>query len=167
MTISAGWGGIDKAAIEVYGIVPECGGLGRPPTRKKLGSDWIHMQMVIQRDEHDRFQGAKLRAIFRTQAEAIALWGDSTVYSERSNLTNRLFNDRQAHKTLAFSKVIHLYRGSVTWGDGYYNLIHPNKNLRTPDKNSLSQKWSLCTAAMAAKLTDHIWTVKKPLTNLS
>jgi hypothetical protein len=34
-TISDGWGGIDEAMIEVYGLVPEYGGRGRPPTRKK------------------------------------------------------------------------------------------------------------------------------------
>jgi len=50
-TISDGWGGIDEAMIEVYGIVPEYSGHGRPPTRKKPGSDWIYLQGVKQRDE--------------------------------------------------------------------------------------------------------------------
>ena len=40
-TISDGWGGIDQAMVEVYGIVPEYGGQGRPPTRKKPGSGWL------------------------------------------------------------------------------------------------------------------------------
>jgi len=30
LTISDGWGGIDQAVIEVYGLVPEYGGRGRP-----------------------------------------------------------------------------------------------------------------------------------------
>ena len=30
-TISDGWGGIDDAMIEVYGVVPEYCGRGRPP----------------------------------------------------------------------------------------------------------------------------------------
>ena len=37
-TISDGWGGIDEATIEVYGLVPEYGGRGRPPTRKQAGT---------------------------------------------------------------------------------------------------------------------------------
>jgi len=36
-TISDGWGGIDEAMVEVYGLVPEYGGRDRPPTRKKSG----------------------------------------------------------------------------------------------------------------------------------
>ena len=152
--------------IEVYGIVPEYGGLGRPPTRKKPGSDWIYLQMVKQRDEHGRFQGTKLRVIFGTQGEVIALLGKSTAYIERSNLTSRLFNGRQVRKTLAVSKDVQLYRASATWDDSYYNLIRPHKSLRTPVKNSLPQKWAPCTPAMAAKLTDHIWTVKELLTTL-
>jgi hypothetical protein len=39
-TISDGWGGIDQAMIEVYGMVPQYSGRGRPPTRKKPGTDW-------------------------------------------------------------------------------------------------------------------------------
>lgn len=34
-TISDGWGGIDETMIEVYGLVPEYSGKGRPPTRKQ------------------------------------------------------------------------------------------------------------------------------------
>jgi len=165
-TISDGWGGIDEAMVEVYGMVPEYGGQGRPPTRKKPGSDWIYLQMVKQRDEHGRFQGTKLRVIFGTQAEVMALLGKSTAYIERSNLTSRLFNGRQVRKTLAFSKDVQFYRASATWEDSYYNLIRPHKSLRTPVQNSLPQKWSPRTPAMAAKLTNHIWTVKELLTTL-
>ena len=91
-TISDGWGGIDEAMVEVYGVVPEYIGRGRPPTRKKPGTDWLYLQMVKQRDEHGRFEGVKLRAIFGTKAEVIELLGESTAYIERSNLTSRLLD---------------------------------------------------------------------------
>jgi hypothetical protein len=165
-TISDGWGGIDEAMVEVYGIVPEYSGHGRPPTRKKPGSDWLYLQMVKQRDEHGRFQGTKLRVIFGTKAEVVELLGESTAYIERSNLTSRLFNGRQVRKTLAFSKDIVAYRASAIWEDSYYNLIRPHKTLRVRVQNGSPQKWSPRTPAMAAKLTDHIWTVKELLTTL-
>jgi len=165
-TISDGWGGIDEAMVAVYGLVPEYGGRGRPPTRKKPGSDWMYLQMVKQRDEHGRFQGTKLRVIFGTKTEGVALLGKSTAYIERSNLTSRLFNGRQVRKTLAFSKEIRAYRDAATWEDSYYNLIRPHKSLRLPVRDGLPQKWSPRTPAMAAKLTDHIWTVKELLTTL-
>jgi hypothetical protein len=122
-TISDGWGGIDEAMVAVYGLVPAYDGRGRPPTRKKSGSDWMYLQMVKQRDERGRFQGTKLRVIFGTKTEVVALLGKSTAYIERSNLTSRLFNGRQLRKTLAFSKEIQVYRDAATWEDSYYNLI--------------------------------------------
>jgi hypothetical protein len=165
-TISDGWGGIDEAMVTVYGTVPEYGGRGRPPTRKKPGRDWLYLQMVKQRDERGRFIGVKLRAIFGTKAKVVALLGQSTAYIERSQLTSRLFNGRQVRKTLAFSKDIHAYRASAIWEDSYYNLIRPHKSLRLPVQERLPQKWLPRTPAMAAKLTDHIWTVKELLTTL-
>lgn len=164
--ISDGWGGIDEALVEVYGGVPEYGGRGRPPTRKKPGSDWMYLQMVKQRNEQGRFQGTKLKVIFGTKAEVVALLGKSTAYIERSNLTSRLFNGRQVRKTLAFSKEIQAYRAAATWEDSYYNLIRPHKSLRLAVQNDLPRKWSPRTPAMAAKLTDHIWTVKELLMTL-
>jgi hypothetical protein len=165
-TISDGWGGIDEAMVEVYGLVPDYAGRGRPPTRKKPGSDWLYLQMVKQRDEHGRFQGTKLRVIFGTKAEVIKLLGKSTAYIERSNLTSRLFNSRQVRKTLAFSKDIDAYRAAASWEDSYYNLVRPHKSLRLAVQDDVSRKWSPRTPAMTAKLTDHIWTVKELLTTL-
>jgi len=74
-TISDGWGGIDEAMIEVYGMVPEYSGRGRPPTLKKARSGWQYLQMVKQRDEHGRLQGVKLRAVFGKKSELLALLG--------------------------------------------------------------------------------------------
>jgi hypothetical protein len=165
-TISDGWGGIDDAMVEIYGQVPEYCGHGRPPSRKKAGSDWLYLQMVKQRNEHGRFQGTKLRARFGTLEEVTALLGKSTAYIERSQLTSRLFNSRQVRKTLAFSKSIAAYRAAATWEDAYYNLMKPHKSLRLPVQDALPQKWSPRTPAMAAKLTDHIWTVKELLTTI-
>jgi hypothetical protein len=136
--ISDGWGGIDEAMIEVYGIVPEYGGCGRPPTRKKPGS----------------------------KADVTALLGESTAHIERNNLASRLFNGRQVRKTLAFSKELEFHRAAARWEDGYYNLVRKHKSLRLPVQEARPQKWSPRTPAMAANLTDHIWTVKELLTTL-
>ena len=59
-TISDGWGGIDDAMIEVYGLVPKYSGRGRPPTRKRPQPEWQYLQMVKIRDERGKFQGTKL-----------------------------------------------------------------------------------------------------------
>jgi hypothetical protein len=165
-TISDGWGGIDEAMIEVYGLVPQYCGRGRPPTRKQAGTDWQYLQMVKQRDESGRVQGVKLRLVFGTRSEVIALLGQSTAYIERSNLTSRLFNGRQVRKTLAFSKDVALNRAAAIWEDGYYNLVRPHKSLRVLDQGGSKRRWQPRTPAMAAKLADHIWSVKELLTTL-
>lgn len=162
-TISDGWGGIDDAMIEVYGLVPEYGGRGRPPTRKQAQPGWQYLQMVKIRDEHGKLQATKLRVIFGTKTEVLELLGKSTAYIERSHLTSRMFNGRQVRKTLAFSKNLDLYRASAVWEDAYYNLIRPHKSLA--QKVTLGRlKWRKRTPAMAAGLTNHIWTVKELLT---
>ena len=165
-TISDGWGGIDDAMVEVYGVVPEYGGRGRPPTRKRARPGWLYLQMVKQRDERGRMRGIKLRVIFGKKSEVLALLGKSTAYIERSNLTSRLFNGRQVRKTLAFSKDVSAYTAAAAWEDSYYNLVRPHKSLRLPVADASSRKWLPQTPSMAAELTDHIWTVKELLTML-
>ncbi len=161
--ISDGWGGIDDAMLEVYGAVPEYCGHGRPPTRPKPGKDWLYLQMVKQRDEHGRLQGVKLKAIWGSKAELIQLLGKSTAYIERSNLTIRIFSARLTRKTLAFSKKVQAHEDAVTWQDAYYNWVRPHKSLRVEAQGDPQRKWHLRTPAMAAGLTDHVWTVKELL----
>lgn len=165
-TISDGWGGIDEAMIEVYGLTPEYSGRGRPPTRKRAGTDWLYLQMVKQHDQSGHFTGTKLKAIFGSLEEVLHVLGKTTAYIERSNLTSRLFNSRQVRKTLAFSKDLECYRASATWEDCCYNLAKFHKSLRLRIQDVPGQKWQPRTPAMAAHLTDHAWTVKELLTSI-
>lgn len=165
-TISDGWGGIDQAMIEVYGRVPEYSRRGRPPTCKKPGADWLYLQMVKQHDERGHFAGTKLKAVFGSLEELTQLLGETTSYIERSNLTSRLFNGRQVRKTLAFSKDVDCHRAAATWEDLYYNLVKPHKSLRVRVHDIPNRKWKPRTPAMAAGLTNHVWTVKELLTSL-
>jgi hypothetical protein len=161
--ISDGWGGIDDAMVAVYGLVPEYSGCGRPPVHPKPGDDWLYLQMVKQRDEHGRLQEVNLKAVWGNQEQLIELLGKSTAYIERSNLTSRLFSARLTRKTLAFSKNVELHEAAVTWEDAYYNWIRPHKSLRVEIPDDPMRKWMPRTPAMAAHLTDHIWTVKELL----
>jgi hypothetical protein len=104
-TVSDGWGGIDDAMIEVYGIVPEYRGRGRLPTRKRPQPGWQYLQMVKQR-ENGRVVGVTLRVVFGDEEEVLERLGKSTAYIERTHLTMRLFNGRLVRKTLAFSKLL-------------------------------------------------------------
>lgn len=157
-TVSDGWGGIDDAMVEVYGVVPEYPGVGRPPTRKQPQPGWQYLQVVKQR-ENGRVVGTELRVVFGDEEEVLALLGKSTAYIERTHLTMRLFNGRLTRKTLAFSKLLEMYRASATWEDLVYNLARPLKTLRL-EVNDPKHRWQPRTPAMAAGLSDRIWTVK-------
>jgi len=163
-TVSDGWGGIDEAMVEVYGVVPEYQGVGRPPTRKQPQPGWQYLQVVKQR-QNGRVVGTAWRVVFGDEEEVLELLGKSTAYIERTHLTMRLFNGRLTRKTLAFSKLLEMYRASATWEDLVYNLARPLKTLRL-EVNTPNRRWQPRSPAMAAKLTDRIWTVKELLTTV-
>jgi len=162
--VSDGRGGIDAAMVEVYGVVPAYQGTGRRPTRKQPQPGWQYLQVVKQR-ENGRVVGTELRVIFGAVEEVLALLGKSTAYIERTHLTMRLFNGRLARKSLAFSKLLEMYRASATWQDLVYNLARPLKTLRL-ELNDAHRRWQPRSPAMAAGLSDHIWTVKELLTTV-
>ena len=159
--ITDGWGGIDDAILDVYGVVPEYSGRGRPPSKPKSGKDWLYLQMVKQRNPQGRLQGIKLKVIWGSKSELIKLLGKSTAYIERSNLTARIFNARLNRKSLAFSKELRAHEHAVIWEDAYYNWIRPHKSLRLEIQNDPKRRWQPRTPGMVAGLTDHIWTIKE------
>jgi hypothetical protein len=165
-TISDGWGGIDDAMVEVYGIVPEYKGVGRPPTRKQPQPGWQYLQAIKER-ENGRIVGVHLRVIFGDKEDVLERLGKSTAYIERTHLTMRLFNSRLTRKTLGFSKELEMYRASAAWEDLIYNFARPLKTLRTEVQDDPIRRWNPRTPAMAAGLTDHIWTVKELLTTVA
>ncbi len=91
------------------------------------------------------------------------LLGQSTAYIERTHLTMRHFNSRLVRKTLAYSKELEMYQASAAWEDICYNLIRPLKSLRLELADDPKRRWLPRTPAMAADLTDHVWTVKELL----
>ncbi len=151
--------------IEVYGSVPEYQGKGRPPTRKQPQPGWQYLQVVKQR-ENGRIVGVTLRVVFGDEEEVLELLGKSTAYIERTHLPMRLFNGRLARKTLAFSKLLAMYRASAVWDDLVYNLVQPLKTLRLEVSDDARCRWQPRTPAMAAGSSDHIWTVKEILTTV-
>ena len=75
----------------------------------------------------------------------------------------RLFNGRLTRKTLAFSKKLDLFQASVAWEDLIYNFARSVRSLRILACGEPHRKWRHRSPAMAADLTDHIWTVKELL----
>jgi hypothetical protein len=160
--LSDGWGGHREALVQVYGRVPEYPGLGRPPTHKQQQTNWHYTQRVKHRDGTGHLTGIQVRVIYGDET-TLARIGDHTVHVERTNLTSRHMNGRLVRKTLGFSKRVVLLRASCSWEDVTYNLTRSVKTLRL-EVNTDSQRWLRCSPAMAAELTDHIWSIREVLT---
>lgn len=84
----------------------------------------------------------------------------STSLVERGNLTIRMTNGRMVRKTLGFSKAFQDHRWAQTFNDAFYNFIKPNKSLRLEKPDGI-RKWLKRTPAMAAGITDHVWTMEE------
>ena len=97
--------------------------------------------------------------------EVVGLLGQSTAYIERSNLTSRTFNSRLVRKTLAFSKLVEMYEASCAWEDLVYNLGRSHKSLRY-EVFTDARRWQKRSPAMAAGLTDHIWSGQEILNTI-
>ena len=74
-------------------------------------------------------------------------------------------NGRLIRKTLSFSKELRFLKASSVLEDAIYNFTRPVKKLRVKLPNPSKQaRWQQRSPAMAAGLTNHIWTIKELLT---
>lgn len=88
----------------------------------------------------------------------------NTAYVERNNLTMREENGRLSRKTLAFSKTRRELQHQLNFWRAYANFVHLHRSLRVPAlAGSQPRRWVSRTPAMAAGLTDHIWTLRELL----
>ncbi len=75
----------------------------------------------------------------------------STSYVERQNLTIRMHMRRLTRLTNAFSKKLENFKAAVALHFAYYNFVRTHRTVRMPP-------------ALAAGVSDHIWTVEELLT---
>ena len=74
-------------------------------------------------------------------------------------------NGRIVRKTLSFSKELRFLEAARTLEAALYNCTRPVRTLHVEGENPIKQiHWRPRTPAMAAGLTDHVWTVRELLT---
>jgi hypothetical protein len=148
-------------------------GPGRPRKEPKrvLDPQLCYGQVDKQR-EGGRIIEVRRRIILGTEAEIVDILNAdgcgsqiNTAYVERDNLTSRQSNGRLVRKTLSHSKKKSCLQRQIELEDAVFNLVRPHSALRVelayPDSHG--RKWQLRTPAMAAGLTDHVWTLDELL----
>jgi hypothetical protein len=166
-TISDGWGGIREAMVQVWGKVPEYNGRGRPPEKKRPQEGWKYLQVIKERDDAGRVTGTTKKAIFGEEESLLEIFEEHTAYVERTHLTMRQMNSRLIRKGLGFSKELPTCRAAAGWEDAIYNLTRTHQSLRIdltgPLDDQPGRRWERRTPAMAAGLTDQVWSTEKLL----
>ncbi len=122
---------------------------------------------LIKKRKGGKVESVRIKIIYGDPEEVKAKLGCHTAYIERTNVTSRTMNGRLVRKTLSFSKELRFLEASTTLEDALYNFTRPVKTLRVELLNPSKQaRWQQRTPAMAAGLTDHIWTVQELLTKV-
>ena len=161
---SDGKGAYPDAMLKTWGKVPEYCGRGAPPTLPKPGKDWQCLQ-VIKKRKGGKLESVRIKVVYGDPKEVKKKLGCHTAYIERTNLTSRTMNGRLVRKTLSFSKELRFLKAASTLEDAIYNFTRSIKTLRVELSNPSKQaRWQQRSPAMAAGLTDHIWTVQELLT---
>ena len=89
----------------------------------------------------------------------------NTSYVERDNLTSRHSNGRLVRKTLSHSKKKAYLQRHIDLEDAIYNFVRPHSALKLKLRQPAAhgRRWQQRTPAIAAGLTDHIWSLEELL----
>ena len=118
--------------------------------------------MVKIHDDYRRVVGLRMKVVWGKQRQVENPLPPHVAYVERTHLTSRLMNARLVRKTLRFSKRLGPLIDAAFWTDAVYNLVHPLRSLRQPSIQA-GRRWIPRSPAMAAGLTDHLWSVHELL----
>jgi len=161
-----------KAAIlNAYGmevVPPRTGKPGRPKAPYKVAPPELQYATVHKTREKGQVVKVDFRVVFGTVlrvltalAQSVASTAINTAFVERHNGTDRNRNARKVRKSYCFSKNWDVHEALTYFTLYSYNFCWPVRTLRVRDA---AEHWRQRTPAMAAGLSDHIWTLFEWLT---
>ena len=130
---------------------------------------------VVQSYRRRRIVGVKHRVVFGTQLAieqvlATGGWTINTAFVERLNLDIRQCVAAIGHRVNTLGQGEASLRDQWALFQAYHNFVLPHASLRQPlpvpevtNGHGSAKVWRPCTPAMAAGLTDHVWTLKEVL----
>ena len=170
-----------EALLDVYGVwmtPPRQGTRGRFPHPRRCPPPDLCYAIVVKERKYGRIIHVTTRVVYGTLAQVEAALQASPVSRaintygvERNNLTVRQHARRLGRKVNAFSKEPDYLEHQLTLAFAYYHFVVPHRSLRqrllhplpTKGQKGSRKKWKPVTPAMAAGLTDHVWTMDELL----
>jgi len=167
---SDGYAPYASAIEEVYGewVQPERKpGPGRPPNpRRELPAGLVYATVRKRRE--------KGRVVEVIRSVVFGVWGllevwlrrsgvsnkINTSFVERNNATDRQQNGRKRRKGYGFSRSKRMHDAATYFVSYSYNFCWAVRTLRVKEDGA----WRPRTPAMAAGLTDHVWSLREWLT---
>jgi IS1 family transposase len=159
------------AILEAYGesvTPPRSGKRGRPCKSYKVPPAGLTYATVHKTRSKGRVVKVEQRVIFgTTEAVGTALARSTssravnTSFVERQNGTDRNRNARKVRKSYCFSKDWSVHQAITFFTMYSYNFCWPVRTLRVQGEDGT---WQRRTPAMAAGLTDHVWSLSDWLT---
>ena len=161
----------ETAILHAYGATvtpPRTGKRGRPKAPYQAPPPGLTYATVTKKRAKGRVVEVGTRLVFGTLAAVLLALGMSkvsrainTAFVERENATDRHRNARKARKTYRFSKDWRFHE-AVTYLTIYvYNFCWQVRTLTTVDDQGRKVRR---TPAMAAGLTDHVWSIREWMT---
>ena len=146
-------------------VVKRRRGRPRKSPRRIIDPELLYAQ-VEKRRESGRVVEVRRHIVFGSEGEIRQrILADgcgsqiNTAYVERNNLTVRSSVSRLVRKSLSFSKEKEMLHWHTELDDAFYNFVkaHLGLRLRLPAREGQRNRWRRRSPAMAAGLTDHIW----------
>ena len=151
---------------------------GRLPKPRRFPPPDLCYAVVVKERANGRVVDVTTRIVYGTTEQVKAALRASPVSRtintygvERNNLTIRQHSRRMGRKVNAFSKDPDYLEQQLTLAFAYYHFVVPHRSLRqrlphplpTKGRKGSRKKWRPVTPAMAAGLTDHVWTMDELL----
>ena len=156
---------------EVYGVdvpQPKRPGPGRPPKPQRVLPPDLCYATVCKQRAHGRVVAVTRAVVFGTLCLLALLLSRSrvsktinTAFVERNNGTDRGQNGRKHRKTYGFSKDLRMHHAASYFIGYTYNFCWCVRTLRVQGEDG---RYDHRTPAMAAGLTDHIWSLQEWVT---